>query len=152
MKEKVVEILIYIMSEIQGTKGLPDIDLGDLKNRGYTQGEINAAVTWLFEHVRGIESGSATSIHTGRGSRRILHDAERVAFSTGAQGYLIQLAELGLLNEKDMEAVIERAMVSGYDKLSIGEIRDVVAVVLFAKEGKLPGSNHSLLSNEDTVH
>lgn len=152
MKEKVVEILVFIMSEIQGKKTLQDIDLSDLKGRGYTQSEINAAVTWLFEHVHGIESGSVSSIQTARGSRRVLHDIERVAFSTEAQGYLIQLVELGLLNDKDIEAVIERAVVSGYERLSIPEVRDVVASVLFAKEGKFPGSNHSLLGSEDTIH
>ena len=34
MIEKVVEILVHIMSEMQGKKSLQDIDLTDLKNRG----------------------------------------------------------------------------------------------------------------------
>jgi uncharacterized protein Smg (DUF494 family) len=152
MKEKVVEILIYLMSEIQGEKALQDIDLSDLKSRGYTQSEITSAVSWLFEHVHGIETGTAASFRPGRDSRRVLHEAERMAFSTAAQGYLIQLAELKLLDDKDLELVIERAMVSGYEKLTVPEVRDVVAAVLFAKEGNLPGSNHSLPMREDTIH
>jgi len=152
MKEKVVEILIYIMSEIQGEKALQDIDLSDLKSRGYTQSEINSAMTWLFEHVHGIETGTAASIRSARGSRRMLHEAERMSLSTAAQGYLIQLAELKLLDDKDLELVIERAMVSGYEKLTVAEVRDLVAAVLSAKEGKLPGSNRSLPAREDTVH
>ncbi len=152
MKEKVVEILVQIMSEIQGKKTLQDIDLTDLKNRGYTQSEINAAVTWLVEHVqesgvRGVQPGEG-----GRGSRRVFHEAERAVFATAAQGYLIQLAELGLLDEKDMEAVIDRAMMSGYERLSVAEVRDIVTAVLFAREGGKRGSNPSPLTSEDTVH
>jgi uncharacterized protein Smg (DUF494 family) len=75
-----------------------------------------------------------------------------MVFGTAAQGYLIQLAELGLLDERDMEAVIDRAMMSGYERLSVNEVRDMVSAVLFSREGGLRGSNHSPLTSEDTIH
>jgi uncharacterized protein Smg (DUF494 family) len=152
MKEKVVEILVYIMSEIRGKKPLNEIDLTDLKDRGYTQSEINAAFTWLYENVQTVRTGTMLPVRPAAGSRRILHDAEKMAFSTQAQGYLIQLGELGLLDDKDLEMVIERAMVAGYEKLSVAEVREIVASVLFSKEGKHPGSNHSTMNTEDTIH
>lgn len=152
MKEKVVEILVFIMSEIQGNKPLNEIDLTDLKDRGYTQSEINAAFTWLYENVQTVRTGAALPDRPSLGSRRVLHDAEKMVFSTAAQGYLIQLGELGLLDSKDLEMVIERAMVAGYEKLSVEEVREIVASVLFSKEGKYPGSNHSMMNTEDTIH
>ena len=87
-----------------------------------------------------------------RGSRRILHEAEKAAFSTTAQGYMIQLTELGLLDDRDLEAVIERAMVAGYEKLSVSEVRELVASVLFAKEGKISGATNSMLNSEESIH
>jgi uncharacterized protein Smg (DUF494 family) len=152
MKEKVVEILVHIMSEIQGKKALQDIDLTDLKNRGYSQSEIHAAVTWLYEHLQGLANRGVQAGEGSRGSRRVFHEAERMVFGTAAQGYLIQLAELRLLDEKDMEAVIDRAMMSGYERLSVNEVRDMVTAVLFSREGGLRGSNHSPLTCEDTIH
>ncbi len=140
------------MSEMQGKKSLQDIDLTDLKNRGYTQSEINAAVTWLYEHVQAPGSRGVPSGEGGRGSRRVFHEAERAVFATEAQGYLIQLAELGLLDEKDLESVIDRAMMSGYERLSVPEVRDIVTAILFAREGGMRGSNHSPLTSEDTIH
>ena len=61
MKEKVIEILVYIMSEVQENKRLSDIDLGDLKSQGYTQSEISAAFSWLYDTMR-ITDGMVTRV------------------------------------------------------------------------------------------
>jgi uncharacterized protein Smg (DUF494 family) len=152
MNEKVVEILIHIMSAMQGKNSPQDIDLTDLQKRGYSPSEINAAVTWLYEHIQAPGGRMGRPAEGGRGSRRVFHEAERSVLGTAAQGYLIQLAELSLLDEKDMEAVIDRAMMLGYERLSVNEVRDVVTAVLFAREGGTPGSNPSPLTSEDTIH
>jgi uncharacterized protein Smg (DUF494 family) len=75
-----------------------------------------------------------------------------MVFSMEAQGYLIQLAELGLLDDRDLEAVIDRSMSSGYAGLTVQEVREVVAAVLFARERPSGSSGHSMLNNEDTIH
>lgn len=152
MKEKVVEILIYLMSEMQENKQLNEIDLGDLRTKGYTQSEISAAFSWLYDNVQASQAGAITSGATAGGSRRVLHDAEKLALSTESQGYLIQLRELGLLDDKDFETIIERAMVTGYEKLSVGEIREIVASVLFSKGRSAAGPDSFLLDANDTIH
>ena len=152
MKEKVVEILIYLMSEIQDNKELNEIDLGDLRNRGYTPSEISAAFTWLYENLPAGEGTSSHAIKFSPGSRRVLHDAERYVLSTDGQGYLIQLHELGLLDDKDLENVIERAMMSGDARLTLSDVREIVTAVLFAKGRTGPGGHRSMPSDEDTVH
>ena len=152
MKDRVVEILVYIMAEMQENKQLHDIDLLHLRDRGYTTSEISAAFSWLYENMPadGVESvrpGSAA-----RGSRRMLHDAEKAVLSTGAQGYLIQLGELGILDDRDIETLIERAMTSGYIGLTVQEVRELAAVVLFSRDRRAGSTGHSILNNEDTIH
>ena len=52
MNERVVEILIYLMTEIRENRGgMEQVDgiSKDLKQQGYTENEINAAFSWLFE-------------------------------------------------------------------------------------------------------
>lgn len=151
MKEKVVEILMYIMSEMQESKSISDIDMSDLKNRGYTQSEISAAFSWLHDNfqMRGEGGGHRTSPDPG--SRRVLHDVEKSAISTEGQGYLIHLRELGLLSDQDLENVIERAMMTGFERLTVSEVRTIVASVLFAKS-PAAGTNRLMLNTEDTVH
>ena len=151
MKERIVEILIYIMSEIQENKGLAEIDLGELKDKGYTQSEISTAFSWLYDTMHLSEGVLSHPARAAEGSRRMLHDIEKTLITTEGQGYLIHLSELGLLDEQDVEQVIERAMVSGYEKLTLQELQELVAFVLFSKSGS-SGSNRSMLNSRDTIH
>ncbi|HEX7571981.1 MAG TPA: DUF494 family protein, partial [Bacteroidota bacterium] len=82
MKEKVVELLIYIMSEMQDNKRISDIDLGDLKTRGYTQSEISAAFSWIYENSELNQQRPSMNAGAAEGSRRVLHDAEKAVLST----------------------------------------------------------------------
>jgi uncharacterized protein Smg (DUF494 family) len=152
MKERIVEILIYLMSEMEENKTLKDIDLSDLKGKGYTQSEISAAYSWIFENMQASTPGALRSGRPTGSSRRVLHDAEKLVFSTESQGYLIQLRELGLLDEIDLETAIERAMVAGYEKLTIGEVRQIVAAILFSKGKGSSGVDPLMLDDGDTIH
>ncbi len=151
MKERVVEILVYLMSEIEANKRLSEIDVDGLKQRGYTQSEISIALSWLYENIP-MQDGYV--VHQGKashGSRRLLHDAERMMMTTEAQGYLMQLNELGLLDNREMETIIERAMVSGFEQFTIYEMREIVAAVLFSK--KNGGHDRHVQPNDtDTIH
>jgi Smg protein len=151
MKEKVVELLMYIMSEIQENKRISDIDMKDLESKGYTQSEISAAISWIYDNVELARREGHAPVTPAEGSRRVFHDAEKAAISTEARGFLLQLNELGLLDARDMELVIERAMMSGYEKLTVPELQEMVAAVLFAKGGGAAGS-HTMLNSGDTIH
>lgn len=151
MKEKVLELLVYLMSEIRENKPLTDVDLGHLRSRGYTTSEISDAFGWLYEHVPPGPALSARPAAAAGGSRRMFHEAEKLVLSTEGQGYLILLAELGLLSDQDLEAVIERAMMAGYEKLSVGELRQLAAAVLTARRVDHL-SDRPVVDGGDTVH
>lgn len=151
MKERVVEILMYLMSEIEANKRLSEVNLDDLTSRGYTQSEISAAFSWLYDNMPMHEGNVELHARPSGSSRRQLHQAEKMLLSTDAQGYLMQLFELGLLDAADFEQVIERAMLSGFEKLSLQEIQELAAAVIFAKPRRGEGG-HSLLNNNETIH
>jgi uncharacterized protein Smg (DUF494 family) len=152
MKERIVEILIYIMTEMQSNNGIADIDVGDLSEKGYTQSEISAAFSWIYDNVKLNEVSLKHEGVNSRGSRRVLHDVEKQMLSTDAQGHLIQLRELGLLDDQDLEHVIERVILSGMEKLTPLELQEIVGFVLMAKVGTMSDSNRSAPYNRDTIH
>jgi uncharacterized protein Smg (DUF494 family) len=152
MKDRVVEILVFLMSEIQDNKPLQEIDVSQLRDQGYTTSEISAAFSWLYENSYQDRLESIRSGKAGSGSRRIFHDVEKTVLSTNAQGYLIQLNELGLIDDRQTEMILERAMSSGYTGLTLQEVRDIVATVLSSGERSAGTGGHSMLNNEDTIH
>jgi len=151
LKERVVEILVYLMSGIDANKRLSEIDLDDLKSKGYTQSEISAAFSWLYDNLPVQDGVVVRGAIASKESRRVLHDAEKFMMTTDAQGYLMQLCEVGLLENRDLENVIERAMMSGFEKLSMFEIREIVAAVLFARSSNWYESR-SMVNNNETIH
>ena len=153
MKERVVEILVFLMTELREDKQLHDIDLAPLRDRGYTTSEISAAFSWLYENMGVGRCGSRPRMP----ARPAVHAASSMRWSARvlsleAQGYLIQLAELGLLDDRDIETVIERAIGTGYAGLSVQEVKEIVAAVLSSRERPGGSGGHSMLNNEDTIH
>ena len=55
-------------------------------------------------------------------------------------------------DEIDLETAIERAMVAGYEKLTIGEVRQIVAAILFSKGKGSSGVDPLMLDDGDTIH
>jgi uncharacterized protein Smg (DUF494 family) len=70
---------------------------------------------------------------------------------TDAQGYLMQLFEIRLLDNRDLESIIERAMMSGFEKLSLEDVQEIVAGVLLAKHNAWKESR-STLNENGTIH
>lgn len=151
MKERVVEILVYLMSEIESDKRLNEIDLDDLKRKGYTQSEISAAFSWLYDNIPMQDGVVVRGAGVSKESRRILHEAEKLILTTESQGFLVQLCEVGLLDNHDIENIIERSMMSGLEKLTMTEVREIVAAVLSAKPNKW-NESRSMLNNNETIH
>jgi uncharacterized protein Smg (DUF494 family) len=152
MKERIVEIIVFIISEMQDNKTLGDIDLVELRKKGYSQTEISAAFSWLQEAMNMNHATPISVTRTPSTSRRVFHDVEKLALSTEAQGYLIQLCELGLLESRDLESVIDRVMSSGFEKMSLLEVQEIVATILFAKVGGQHGPNRYMINNRDSIH
>jgi Smg protein len=146
-----MEILVYLMSNLS-TKELVEINM-TLEDQGYTQSEISAAFDWLHSNIQLDSSWIAPNISPG--SRRHFLSVEKKVISAEARGYLMQLCELGLLSATDLETVIEKAMGTGLEQLSVAEMKSLTALILSAKSMQ-PGSGDSmqrfLMNNNETIH
>jgi uncharacterized protein Smg (DUF494 family) len=148
MQERIVEIILYLVSELRSNKRLSDVDVSSLTRDGYTQSEISSAFSWLFERLSlgksmtDVTSGSSTS-------HRMLNDTEKMVVESQAYGYLIQCQQLGLLNNSDVETIIERIMMAGFTTIGLPEMKSFVAGYLFDLEGS---SGQISLGMNDTIH
>ena len=49
--EKIIEIIVYLLSELKANKQLTEVDMHKLENLGYTQNEINTAFSWVYSKI-----------------------------------------------------------------------------------------------------
>ena len=152
MKEKIVEIIVYLMSELRNNTPLNEIDLSVLTNSGYTPTEISTAFSWLYEKIDVAENLPAEVARRSAHSRRVLHDAERLVITPDAFGYLVQLREIGLVTEMDIEAVIDRIMMAGYMSVGIPEIKTLVAALMLESDDSYNTGSRVMLNSKDTIH
>jgi len=131
-QQRILEIVVFLAHEINRRGGeLGDIAKlsRDLRLRGYTENEISTALSWLFERL---EEGRRWEGATYTGVR-ILHEVERRVFTPEAYGYLLQLRVLGLVTPGQMEAIIERALMTGAGRIDQEDVKALVASLLFGE-------------------
>ena len=148
MQERIVEIILYLVSELRSNKRLSDVDVSSLTRDGYTQSEISSAFSWLFERLS--LGKSMTDVTSGAStSHRMLNDTEKMVVESQAYGYLIQCQQLGLFNNIDVETIIERIMMTGFTTIGLPEMKSFVAGYLFDMEGS---NGQVSLGTNDTIH
>ncbi|MCR4439343.1 MAG: DUF494 family protein [bacterium] len=131
--ERLVEILVYIMSEARGSgfgvERLRSLS-SDLLKQGYTESEIDLAFSWLFEKA-GCNYENLSAIRTPMSLYRVLHAAEKMVIRPEAYSYLLQLRQLGLIDDQQLEEAIERAMQMGVSPVDTEDIKEIAATVMF---------------------
>jgi uncharacterized protein Smg (DUF494 family) len=150
MNERIIDIILYLVTQIRQNTPIESIDVQDLAADGYTQAEIGAAFSWLVDRATFANGGHGPS--SNRKVFRVLHDSERALFRPDAYGYLLQLFEIGLLDDSELETVINRAHVAGLFNLNTGDIKSLVGL-LFAESGDIGfGGSRLMLNSTDMVH
>ena len=152
MQERIIEIIVYLVNEMRNNKALGDIDVKALEEGGFTPAEISTAYSWLFDKLAASDQMAQHVERQLERSHRILHDVEKMVLAPEAHGYLIQLRELGIINDAMFESVIDRAMMSGYTKIGLEETRVIVASLVFEKEDLKKIGNRIISQSSDTIH
>jgi uncharacterized protein Smg (DUF494 family) len=159
VKGRIIDIIVFLMQQIdESGRGLSHFEnlIGDLQEKGYSQAEINAAFYWLLERLR-LRLGQLAKNHKGlmNKSSRILHSSESIHFSSTGYGYLIQLYQLGLIDDEQREQIIHRAVMLGLDEIGEPEIKMLAARLLLNSDWDQIESGHLLLLDESidgTIH
>ena len=155
MNDRVVEIINYIITEIQSSdSGIQKLDelSAELYHQGYSEDEISSALAWLLDKIK-VNLDDAINPPKSPLPRafRVLHDVERLIISPRAYGYLIQLRELGLIDGMELEQIIEKSLMIGTSSVSVEDIKAIVASLIFNTEGLLEGTNY-IFDNLYQVH
>lgn len=157
MGDRVLEIVVFLMSKIKDQQGQLD-DLEEiatyLKNQGFTENEISSAYSWFLDHLQNDNEFLYNSTINGNATR-ILSDQERQLFSSKAIGYLLQLRHLGLLSDQQFEMVLERGTMIWTSSINLDQVKMLIETILFSESravesvGEMP---HLIPDETETVN
>ena len=149
--EKVLEIIVLLLSELKQNKQLSDVDLNQLERLGYTQNEINTAFSWVYSKIY---TGDKIFVDEDNNtqSNRFLHEVEQGVITPDAYGYLIQLKELGLLNNLDVDLIIDKLMVTSYNRVDLVEMKFMIAAYLLDIDDMNNTNSRMMINTNDTIH
>ncbi len=148
--ERVIEIIVFLLAEMKSNKELNETEVQKLTKLGYTQSEINTAFSWIYSKFNSKEKVFKKDESSSR-SHRFLHEIEKNVISNEGHGYLIQLRELGMINDLDIEVIIERIMSSGYMKASKEDVKSFLAGYLLDLD-ETSDSRHMMINSNDTIN
>ncbi|HWP82655.1 MAG TPA: DUF494 family protein [Bacteroidota bacterium] len=151
MHERIVEIILFLVSELKSNKQLSEIDVSFLSKSGYTASEISSAFSWIFERMT-VGQSIVHQKGQSESSFRVLHDAERMVITPEAYGYLLQWRQLGLLTNDEIESIIERIMAAGFSVVGEEEMKSFLAGHLFEHDSRQGIGGRISLSGQDTIH
>ena len=157
MGDRVLEIVVFLMSKIKDQQGRLD-DLEEiaiyLKNQGFTENEISSAYSWFLDHLQNDNEFLYNSTINANATR-ILSSQERQLFSSEAIGYLLQMRHLGLLNDQQFEMVLERGSMVWSSSISLDQVKLLIETILFSETraiesvGEMP---HLIPDEAETVN
>ena len=149
MYERIVEIIVYVMSELKQNKPINEIDVEELQHRGYTSSEISTAFSWIADKFELSEKFIVSEGFTNKNSFRILHDAEKDLFTPEAWGEMLQFHSLGLLSNEHIEMLIEHTVSTGLEQIDSYQLKYYVANIIFnAQSSNFPGNRFMLIGDE----
>lgn len=137
MDQRIVEILMYVIGEIQSRRiKVDEIDgiSEELLDRGFSHRDVATAISLVADRMAGETKRTYVAAPCSVTSHRVLHDIERQYVSPDAYGYLIQMTHLGLLDTADTEEIIERCMMMNNLNVGMDEMKMVVASHLLEKD------------------
>ncbi|MFP4529263.1 MAG: DUF494 family protein [Candidatus Kapaibacterium sp.] len=152
MFERIIEIIVYVISELKQNKHISDIDVNELQQLGYTSSEISTAFSWLVDRIEFTEELFTRSNAMGETSFRVFHDAERDLFTSEAWGELIQMHSLGIITNEHIEKIIERSAMAVPEQIDSRQLKTMVAAFSFNAETDSAPGRRIMLNGSDTIN
>ncbi|MDF1545349.1 MAG: DUF494 family protein [bacterium] len=134
MTNRILEIVVLLIDYFRENQdhfsNIDDLS-SNLKARGYTDSEISSAYSWLMDRYENAPEKHFSNFPDLSGSHRVFSEEERFQLTIESQGFLHKLLGLGLIDNEQFEAILERAtMVSG-SPLDLDQVKMVASTLIF---------------------
>jgi Smg protein len=126
------DILVYVYEHCRQADIVDDPDrvAKRLSAAGFDDTEISAALSWLAGLERAPRH-SRSPLPTPGAAFRAFAPREIAKLDTPARGFLMALEQSGILTPHSRELVLERALATADDRLSVEQIKLIALMVLW---------------------
>jgi uncharacterized protein Smg (DUF494 family) len=154
MQNKILELIVYILNEMRLNKSINEIDQKQLHKDGYTEAEINSAFTWVISKVSTGEKifDNKDPAASSGNSKRFLNYFENSILTPEASGYIIQMKEIGLLTNNEIELILDKIILAGFQKVSKEDLNYIISSLIFEAEIISNAQNILIVRNNETIH
>jgi uncharacterized protein Smg (DUF494 family) len=153
MYDRIIEIIVYVMSEIKTiNKLISEIDFGNLETLGYSQSEISAALSWILDTTESKNKFNIVSAPNSAFPLRILNESESEIFTPAAWSELNNYVMLGVISYEQLEFVIERFLIMNIRRIESDSINPIIADLLFSQALSVPNSPQVILHGFESVN
>ncbi len=136
MPERIIEIIVYALRRFQEDRDKKDfLDLtSELIAKGYTESEINLSFSWIYDHLKKPVSTIKYIDELDMLNEFDSEDELNPVLSDEAYGYLMQMIQLGILNEFQVDQILEKALTSGMENINTEQVKSYIVNILFDSE------------------
>ena len=135
MKENVFDVLMYLFENYMddSSEFSPDQDslTDELSRAGFPHGEITKAFNWL-EGLSMLHDEEEILVATGN-SQAMRHYSliEQEKINLECRNFMLHMEQLGVLESRTREIVIDRMMALGVDEITLEQLRWIILLVLY---------------------
>lgn len=151
MQENIVEIIVYLMSELRNNHAINERTVHTLSKRGYSQTEISTAFSWVADRTT-MRDFVSTALEGNPLSFRVLHEFEKMFISAEVLGYFVHLTQLSVISHDQREEIIDRCIVTGLQPIDLATVKKIVAEVLFSSSTYTTPGRRIFLHPTDVIH
>jgi uncharacterized protein Smg (DUF494 family) len=152
MVSEIVDVIVKVFEGIKNDYSVKDVEKSLLNKSTYHKNIVSAAYSWIYEKSARDKIETEPVNDLSDESFRILSNEERLLFGEEIEKYIMQLYNIGLLNNKDIDKIVEQVQLFPENAKSKDNINLLILSLFFDTDKKsLPGSRY-LLYSSDTVN
>lgn len=133
LDNKTIDIIIYLAQYIksnQGKVGNLITVFRDLRETGFSEEEIKKAYLWFLNRLPRF-----SKTEKGKGNLYTwLKGFKEEYFTQESYGFLYQIEELGLLDQKEIEILIQKSLALGKEKIELQTIKNLANLLFFSDD------------------
>lgn len=152
MVERIMEIILFVISNTNDIHKVSDDNIQELENRGYTKSEISTAFSWIYERSEIDSIEKFFGINENTKGFRIFHSSEKDLFTNEAFNDLTQYMSLGLISPAQVDLMIERLTISGLSIIDSRFLKNYIVAIHFDSIQKLNKPGRAMLIGDDTIN